>query len=361
MPEMTPRERVLTACRRGVPDRVPRTMGFEHGFAKVVRESLARENPALDVSKLDFSTYFRCDPRWVGIGPTEAKTDYSKYFDRPGVECGEWGCGRVWDETRHYAEYLYPLQRADTLDEIEAYPWPDRLEDYRYADLAAATQALQQKGYAVCAGPSAFFETAWQIRSMERLCEDMLLNPDMAHALYGKILERNVRYAHECGKAGVDILYLGDDVCTQRGLMLSLKTWGEYLAPAMRAVIGAAREVKPDMLVWYHTDGDVTELVPHLIDVGLDILNPVQPECVDAAHLKHTYGDRLAFWGGLGVQSVIPFGTPEEVREHVRQQIETLGANGGYVVAPSHVLERDTPWENLKAMVAAIDEFGVYE
>ena len=360
MPEMTPRERVLTACRRGVPDRVPRHMSFEHGFAPVVRENLAKEHPELDVDTLDVAAHFRCDPRWVGLAATTAKPDYSKYFDRPNVTWDDWGCGRIWDETRHYAEYLYPLERAETIDAIEEYPWPDLLEDYRYASLASAAEALRQQGYAVAGGPSACFEIAWQIRSMDRLCEDMLLNPDMAHALYGKIVERNVRYACECALAGVDILYLGDDVCTQRGLMMSLKTWREYLGPAMKTVIDAAREIKPDMLVWYHTDGDVTELAPDLIDVGLDILNPVQPECVDAGHIKSTYGDRLAFWGGLGVQSVIPFGTPEEVREHVRQQIGTLGANGGYLVAPSHVLERDTPWENFKAMVAAIDEFGVY-
>ena len=360
MAEMTPRERVLTACRRGVPDRVPRNLSFEHGFAAVAREKLAEEHPGLDTEKLDFATRFRVDPRWVGPSLSKAQPDYSTYFDRADVEWDDWGCGRVWDETRHYAEYLYPLQEAETVGEIEGYPWPDMLEDYRYEGMKARTEVLQNQGYAVLAGPSAFFEIAWQIRSMERLCEDMLLNPEMAHALYGKILEGNVRYACECALAGVDILYLGDDVCTQRGLMLSLKTWRDYLGPAMRAVIDAAREIKPDLLVWYHTDGEVADLVPDLIGVGLDILNPVQPECVDTRSIKKTYGDRLAFWGGLGVQSVIPFGSPDEVREHVREQIEILGENGGYVVAPSHVLERDTPWENFKAMVEAIDEFGVY-
>lgn len=360
MAEMTCRERVMTACRRGVPDRIPRTMGFEHGFAKVVRENLKKEHRELDVDKLDFGKYYKIDPRHVGMNPTKKKVDFSKYFDRKDVEVGEWGCGRIWDESRHYAEYLYPLGKAEKISEIEEYPWPDWLEAYRYEGMADRVKALHAQGFPALGGPSSFFETAWQIRSMERLMEDMLLNEEMAFALYDKLMERNVRYARECALAGVDILYLGDDVAMQKGLMMSIPVWRKYLGRAMRATINAAREVKPDILVWYHSDGDIAPLVPDLIDVGLDILNPVQPECCDSAFLKKTYGNRLAFWGGLGVQSVLPFGKPEEVREHVRQQIATLGAGGGYVVAPSHVLERDTPWENFKAMVKAIDDFGKY-
>ena len=100
--------------------------------------------------------------------------------------------------------------------------------------------------------------------------------------------------------------------------------------------------------------------MPDLIEAGVDILNPVQPECVDHAWIKETYGDRLAFSGGLGVQSILPFGSPEEVRQHVRQVIETLGAGGGLIVGPAHVIERDTSFENIFAMLNAIDEFGCY-
>lgn len=360
MVEMTPRERVLTAMRRGVPDRVPRTMGFEHGLVPAILEGLGRDHPELDVKNLNLTEYYRCDPRWVGMNPTREKHDFSRYFNDPKIVWDEWGCGRRWDDTNHYAEYLYPLKDAETVSEFEEYSWPDWLEDYRYEGMAERVAALKRQGYAVLAGPAAFFEIAWQIRSMERLMEDMLLNPGLAHACYNPILERNVRYARECALAGVDILYLGDDVAMQQGLMMNLETWRQWLGTEMEAVINAAREVNPDILVWYHSDGDIADLVPDLIRVGLDILNPVQPETCDAAFLKKTYGDRLAFWGGLGVQSVIPFGTPEEVREHVRTMITTLGDNGGYLVAPSHVLERDTPYENFTAMVRAIDDFGKY-
>jgi uroporphyrinogen decarboxylase len=113
-------------------------------------------------------------------------------------------------------------------------------------------------------------------------------------------------------------------------------------------------------LIWYHSDGNITGLIPDLIEVGVEILNPIQPECVDQARVKREYGHRLAFWGGLGVQSVLPFGTPDEVRSHVKGVIEALGADGGLVVGPAHVLERDTPIENILAMKQAIDEYGEY-
>jgi len=357
---MTSRERLLTACRRGIPDRIPRAIVFEHGFAANVKQMLGKENPGLDVEGLDLAEYFKSDPRWVGMRSINKKADFHKYFERSDLEFDEWGRGRKWDDTRHYAEYFYPLAKAENIAEIESYPWPDYFEKYRYAGIADEVANLHAKGFAVLGGPCAFFEIAWQIRSMERLMEDMLLNPEMAQALYDKILERNVRYARECALAGVDILYLGDDVAMQNGIMMSREVWRKYLGIGMRAMIDAAREINENILVWYHSDGDVAPLVPDLIDVGVNILNPVQPECCDAAFLKKTYGDKLAFWGGLGVQSVLPFGTPEEVREHVRRQIEILGAGGGYVVAPSHILERDTPRENLKAMMEAINKYGQY-
>ncbi|OGV81785.1 MAG: hypothetical protein A3K19_26330 [Lentisphaerae bacterium RIFOXYB12_FULL_65_16] len=120
MAEMTSRERLLTACRRGVPDRVPRTMGFERGFLVTLKDMLKRENPGLDVETLDLNAYFGLDPRWVGLNPTQKRTDFSSYFDRKGVEYGEWGNGQVWDASRHYAEYVYPLAKAETLAEVAA-------------------------------------------------------------------------------------------------------------------------------------------------------------------------------------------------------------------------------------------------
>ena len=349
---MTSRERVLTAARRRLPDRVPRDIQFERGVAEEMKVYFKSD---------DLIAATGSDIVDVGPNPSQLKNDYSRYFHREGVRWDEWGRGRVWDAEEHYAEYLYPLEKAETLEEILDYPWPDLAEPYRYAGLDEKVADLQARGYAVRGSADVsetVFEIAWQLRSMDRLFQDMFHNEKMAEAILDQIISRNLVQAQAYARAGVDILYVGDDVAMQTGLMMSRKLWMKWLAPRLQRVIGAARQIKPDILVQYHSDGKINELIPDLIEAGVNILNPVQPECVDHRWVKDQFGDRLAFNAGLGVQSILPFGTPDEVRQHVRQVIETLGAGGGLIIGPSHVIERDTPLENILAMLEAIDEYG---
>lgn len=350
--EMTSRERVLAAARRQTPDRVPRTIQIE----TAVYERLADHLGTRQVNRA-----LRDDHAWIGPGPSRLNVDYSPYFTRPEITWDDWGRGRVWDSEQHYAEYFYPLERAETVDEILNYPWPDYGEAYRYAGMTERVAALHAQGLAVVGGlQETVFEIAWQLRSFDRLFEDMHANDEKAALLLDHITERRMATARAYAQAGADILSVGDDVAMQNRLLMSRKMWTRWFRPRLERVIQAAREAKPDILVWYHSDGKINDLVGDLIDAGVDILNPVQPECVEHAWIKDAFGERLSFAGGLGVQSVLPFGTPEEVREHVRVTIQTLGAGGGLIVGPSHVLERDTSTANIMAMIAAIDEFGGY-
>ena len=125
-------------------------------------------------------------------------------------------------------------------------------------------------------------------------------------------------------------------------------------------MIRAAKAVKPDLLVQYHTDGDCSAVIPDLIEVGVDILNPVQPECMDPVEIKKAYGDRLSFSGTIGTQTTMPHGTTDDVRAAVKKMIETVGVGGGLMLAPTHVIEPDVPWENVVAFVEACREFGHY-
>jgi uroporphyrinogen decarboxylase len=343
---------VLAAARRKTPDRVPRTIPLERAVSSKLRAYFATE---------DLRTALNLDIIEVAPQSSRNQTDFSPYFPRPGVTWDEWGRGRIWDSEDHYAEYLYPLQNAESVDEIVSYPWPDLLETYRYAELTNQVSALHAQGYAVkgIMGETVY-EVAWQLRSMERLFEDIVHREDQAAALLDAITVRREVSARELAHAGVDILQLGDDVAMQTGLMMSKKMWRAWFRPRLERVIQAARREKPDILIWYHSDGKINDLIPDLIETGVDILNPVQPECVEHQWVKETYGASLSFSGGLGVQSILPFGTPGEVREHVRQTIETLGSGGGLIIGPSHVIERDVPLENILAILEAIDQYGQY-
>jgi uroporphyrinogen decarboxylase len=238
------------------------------------------------------------------------------------------------------------------------------MADYRYEGLAGRVADWHRRGYAVAGGiphySGTLFECAWILRGMENLLADFLLNPAFATALLDRLTESAIYAARRMAFADVDVLTTGDDVGTQRGMMMSLPTWRTWLKPRLAAVIAAAKEVKPDLLVSYHSDGNVEPVIPELIEIGVDILNPVQPECMDPVKLKREYGDRLAFSGTIGTQTTMPFGTPAEVKAVVKERIETVGRGGGLLLAPTHVLEPEVPWENVIAFMEAVDEYGRY-
>ncbi len=351
--DMTSRERVLTAARRETPDRVPRDIPLE----KYVINRMVEHYGTQDLLKA-----MRSDIAIVDLNPSRLNQDYSAYFSRPGVTWDEWGRGRIWDQSDQYAEYLFPLEQAKTMDEIVNYPWPDLDADYRYAGVADQIAIRHQQGYAVsCILTETIFETAWQLRGMTQLFEDIHQNEEIAEYLLNRITTYREASARAFALAGADIIFLGDDIAMQTGLMISPRMYRQWFKPHLTRVIQAAKQANPDVLIQYHSDGMINKLVPDLLEAGIDILNPVQPECVDHVWIKETYGDQLAFCGGIGVQSVLPFGSPGEVREHVRGVIQTLGANGGLIIAPSHVIERDVSLENIEAMLSAIDAFGNYD
>jgi uroporphyrinogen decarboxylase len=141
---------------------------------------------------------------------------------------------------------------------------------------------------------------------------------------------------------------------------MSLPMWRKWFKPRLAKVWAAAKRINPDLLISYHTDGYVEPFIPELIEIGLDVLNPVQPECMDPAEIKSKFGNHLAFFGTIGTQTTLPFGTPDDVRREVKTRIETVGHNGGLVLAPSHLVEPDVPWENLMAFFEAAEQYGNY-
>ncbi|MHB0878096.1 MAG: uroporphyrinogen decarboxylase family protein, partial [Anaerolineae bacterium] len=207
-------------------------------------------------------------------------------------------------------------------------------EGWRHEDLAMQVAEIHGEGIAAVGQMSqTVFELSWALRGMGALLTDFHLNPELAAALLDQITEIRCFQAQRFAKAGVDVLRLGDDIGTERGLLMSPGMWRRWLKPRLRSVIESARLVNPAIPIKYHSDGNVEAVIADLIEVGVTILNPVQPECMDPVKLKQDYGRDLAFWGTIGVQSTMPLGSPADVRRSVQHMVETVGAGGGGVRA----------------------------
>lgn len=352
--EMSPRERVLTAMRRRQPDRVPK----EWSFTPAVQEEFVRRT-----GETDPAAFFGFERRTVGFRGPAQLPDFSPWYPggwAEGTTFNEYGSGHPPAGFYHFTGRIYPLERAQTVAELEEFPWPDYTPAFRHEHLEQQVADLQAAEWFVAGGVGHIWETAWQMTRMEKLMGDMVLRPELAAFVFDQITDDRAFAARRFAEAGCDMIHCGDDVGMQDRLMMSPKMWREWLKPRWRRVIRAAKDVNPEILAWYHSDGDVREIIEDLIEIGFDILNPVQPECMDPAALKREYGDRLAFWGCIGTQTTMPFGTPDDVRAAVKWTIENVGYDGGLLIAPTHVLEPDVPWENIMALHEAVQEYGAY-
>ena len=353
---MTSRERVLTAFSRKPPDRVPAVLyGELVGYVPSIVDMLEANCGGLPARER-----FGFDITSFPLAPSRLRPDFSRFIPvTPETAVDEWGVGWKGGTHLHYAEILHPL--ADlTPDEIREYPFPDLDRQYRYADVPAKIRAIHQEGRAAAYFAGSIFETAWYMRGMEQLFTDIMTEPDTVGLLLDRVTDIVAASARHLARADLDLLILGDDIAMQTGMMMSLDMWREHFKPRLARVIRAAREAKPRIHVFYHSDGNVWDAIPDLIDAGVDVLNPVQPECMDPAAVKDAFGDRLSFFGTISVQRTMPFGTPDDVRAEVKLRMETIGKGGGLLLSPAHVLQPDTPWENVLAFFEAVEEFGTY-
>jgi len=200
------------------------------------------------------------------------------------------------------------------------------------------------------------YENAWQVRGYEEFLTDMHDAPERCEYILDRFAERNERIAAVAGRAGADMLLTGDDVANQSTLMFSKEMWRRFMKPRWARVFAAARAGNPHIQIWYHSDGNITSIIPDLIEIGVTILHPLQPECLDLEPLKKAFGTQLVFEGTIGTQSTMPFGSPDEVRRVVRERKRTLGDDGALILAPTHVLEPEVPLENIEAFVDACRE-----
>ena len=273
-------------------------------------------------------------------------------FDRYGTanEPGSEAC-------LHMTKMYHPLEEMESIDELNAYPWPEYSEEPSALMRTCARKAHAQGKFVLGNMQCTIWETAWYARSMENLMMDMLTEPELAELVLDKVTENSVKNAVSFVKAGADGLFLGDDVGMQSTVMMSLELYRRYLKPRLTRVISEAKRLKPDLIVFYLSCGYVTPFIEDFIEAGIDVLNPVQPESMDFYEVFRQYGDRLSFCGTIGTQTTMPFGTPDDIRRLVKERLDFAGKNGGLLICPTHTLEPEVQAENIAAYIDACREY----
>jgi len=281
----------------------------------------------------------------------------SYYMDsKPYVD--EWGVGwKIQQYETPFGQGCYTEIASHPLaDEaaVSSYCPPDPNRPELYLDSERMIRDFMDEYWIVGVTVTTIFETAWALRGLEQMLLDMAMNPDLANQIFDVPFQYHLTAAKKLVELGVDMVWTGDDIGAQHQMMISPRMWRSYFKPRMATFISELKAINPNVKVAYHTDGNVMPILPELIEIGLDVLNPVQPASMDPAEIKQQYGKQLSFWGTIDEQWTLPFGTPQDVADEIRQRLEKVGYDGGLILAPTHHVQLDTPLENFWAMVDTI-------
>ena len=307
---MTSREQMLTAIAHREPDRVPYNLRLVPGLLDMVNS---------ETSTQDYAEYFAHDVRYV-THPLPPKPD--------DVPLAEWT------------------------------PQPDGAD---IARLRTETEALHDRGLAVCGMYFVgVYEQAKDWIGDEATMVGPYTDPKRFSDMLDSIVEWKCSLYGAYAAAGTDIVWIGDDLGTQRSLVMSPAMYRQWYRPRHQQIVDHVRSIRGDVKIAVHCCGHVTPLIRDLIEIGIDILEAVQAECMDIEHLKREFGQDITFWGGVGAQSVLSRTTPEQVIAGVRRTLRVMAPGGGYIAAPCHTLTDEVPWDSIVAFHQAVKSYGAY-
>lgn len=381
---MTPRERVIATINHQEPDRVPIIIGVSNATGikmkpyQGVKSSVGidaeddyiYEWPELGTAKIDEQTLLRLRSDVRGVLDRHPAETYARNKTRPAHSpfIDSWGSGQK--EVSHGEWYpgIHPLAEAQTIEDIDNYAWPEMGDPSRVAHVKELSKRLANDNqFAIMATPWLLFplERAFAMQGMDKFLMSLAKSPDFAQALLLNIADLcKTLMGHFLTELGenVDIIKIGDDLGTQTSLMISPKMYRDILKPIHADYIQFIKE-RTNAKVLFHTDGDVFPLIEDFIEIGVDILNPIQTTAGHMANLeelKTRFGEKIVFCGGIDTHNLLPHGSPEDIRQEVRRVINILGPGGGYMLAAVHTIMNDVPPENILAMVDAVEDFGYY-
>jgi uroporphyrinogen decarboxylase len=356
--EMKHRERVEMALNHECPDRCPMQVSFTPEFANRLAADmgidLQAHNPHGGGNTYEMERRLGQDLLLTSVG--WANSYYSageadQYTD-------EWGV--TWRNvpyetpfgTGHYTEMVgHPLAEDAAINTYQA-PDPNRPELYTEAE--HMLRNFKDEYWIVGVTVTTIFETAWALRGYEQSLFDIALDSDYVNKLFDIPFHYHLTAARRLVNMGVDMIWTGDDIGAQQQMLISPAAWRQFFKPRMATFIAELKQINPAVKVAYHSDGNIMPIIPDLIEIGLDVLNPIQPMSMDPAEIKRKFGKDLCFWGSMDVQSTLPFGTPADVEAEVLSRLRTIGKGGGLIIGPTHHVQLDTPLENFWAMINTI-------
>jgi len=358
----TSKERILALVNHEEPDRIGIGYSAAPQVHKRLKDFLGIKDDEALMKRLGV------DVRYVSP-KIKYKASEICYAD-PTVEVTEkkvlkdiWGVGFIEKETSVGTDIqlvFHPLQSIKNLKELEEYPWPTA-DLWDYSDIPLQIEKV--KDYTVFVHSRGFFEISWFMRGMDNFMIDLSVNPKLACALMDKVkeylIDKLVRIL-EVGGGRIDFVELNDDVGGQNGLLISPEMWRKYVKPRMIEMIDVVRSYGAKVM--YHSCGSVRAILPDLIEIGVDILNPVQPRAkgMEPRKLKRDFGDKITFYGTIDEQETLPYGSPEDVKKEVLERITYLAPKGGFIISPCHSIQPDTSVENIMALYDTALRYGKY-
>jgi uroporphyrinogen decarboxylase len=332
----TSRQRVWRSIQHSQPDQVP----YYFSFTQPASHKLEAYYGTRDLDSTLDNDIVRYSIRRPGL----------MQEIRPGFYRDEFGV--LWNRTVDKDIGVpgdYPLQRRS----LTGYTFPDPYDPRRYQGLSAFTKAHPHR-FRLISYSFTLFERAWMLRGMPELMVDMLEAPDWVEELLDALMVFNMNVVQELLKVDADGFLFGDDWGHQGGLLFSPDLWRRFIKPRLALLISTVKGA--GKATFLHSCGKVQALFSDLIEIGLDVFNPFQPDVMDVYEIKRQFGDRLSFYGGMSVQRILPHGTPKQIRTETRRLMAEIGRGGGFIIAPSHHMPGDIPVQNMVAFIEAVRE-----
>jgi uroporphyrinogen decarboxylase len=348
------KERVKKAITHIKPDRTPLDGWFTNPVMKKLKARFGFDDDENVLSRLgiDFRPVvmepaqdFGSSAVWMDFVINGSSFSISDYIGRSAGEDvyeDEWGVQIKLNKDGVNWGYCYhPLYDLDLnrlkVPDLDA---PGRIDK-------AKEKIKKCKDKFIYAGVSTSFRRSWLLTGFSRYLEALLLDRIYVDKLLEKLVEFEIGEVKMYAEAGVDMIELLGDLGSETSLFLSPKLWREIFKPGMKAVIDSVKD--KNVYFFMHTDGNIKEIIPDLIEIGLNILNPIQPECMDPLEIKKAYGDRLTLHGSMSLQKTLSFGSPDDVRQEAEKRIKQCGHNGGLILAPSNALTENIPVDSIIA------------